>query len=65
VSYQYRQGFPGSLPYQALFVSNIVLVLFELTIIVALVVVAVRQRPLQGAHVTTAGPPRPVPARLD
>jgi hypothetical protein len=65
VSYQYRQGFPGTLPYQALFVSNIVLVLFELTIIVALVVVALRQRPLQGARVTTAGPPAPVAARVD
>jgi hypothetical protein len=65
ITYQYRQGFPGSLPYQALFVSNIVLVLFELAIIVALVVVTVRQRPLQGARITTAGPQRPVPARLD
>jgi hypothetical protein len=65
ITYQYRQGFPGSLPYQALFVSNIVLVLFELAIIVALVVVTVRQRPLQGERITTAGPQRPVPARLD
>ena len=65
VAYQYRQGFPASLPYQALFVSNIVLVLFELSIIVALLVVAFRQRRPQGTRVRTAGPPQPLPARLD
>jgi hypothetical protein len=42
--YQYRQGVPDSLPYQTLFASNVVLVLFELTMIVALVVMIVRQR---------------------
>jgi hypothetical protein len=65
VAYQYRQGFPGTLPYQALFVSNIVLVLFELTIIVALVVVAVRPRRSQRARVERSRPPVPVAARVD
>ena len=65
VSYQYRQGFPGSLPYQALFVSNIVLVLFELTIIVALVVAAVRPRRPERSRVEKSRPPLPAAARID
>jgi alpha-1,6-mannosyltransferase len=65
VAYQYRQSFPGSLPYQALFAANVALVLFELTIIAALVVVILRPRPPQGARVGAAGPPAPVAARLD
>src|SRR5262249_60835688 len=62
VAYQYRQGFPGTLPYQALFAANVALVLFELTIIVALVVLS--RRP-ERVRVETAGRPRPVPAQLD
>jgi alpha-1,6-mannosyltransferase len=65
LAYQYRQGVPGSLPYQTLFASNVILVLFELTMIVALVVMIVRQRRPERARVETAGPPTPVPARLD
>jgi alpha-1,6-mannosyltransferase len=65
LAYQYRQGVPDSLPYQTLFASNVVLVLFELTMIVALVVMIVRQRRPYHARVETAGPPTPVPARLD
>jgi Glycosyltransferase family 87 len=63
--YQYRQGVPDSLPYQTLFASNVVLVLFELTMIVALVVMIVRQRRPDRARVETVGQPTPVPARLD
>jgi alpha-1,6-mannosyltransferase len=65
LAYQYRQGFPSSFPYQALFASNVVLVLFELTIIVALVVMIVRQRRPVGARVETAAPPAPAAAALD
>ncbi|HYV59067.1 MAG TPA: glycosyltransferase 87 family protein [Acidimicrobiia bacterium] len=65
VAYQYRQGFPGTLPYQALFAANVALVLFELTIIVALVVLALRPRGPHGARVEAAAPPAPVAARLD
>lgn len=65
LAYQYRQGVPESLPYQTLFASNVALVLFELTIIVALVVMIVRQRRPEGARAETAGPPTPVPASLD
>jgi hypothetical protein len=65
VAYQYRQGVPKSLTYKALFASNVVLVLFEVAIIVALVVMVVRQRRPQRERVETAGPPTPVPARLD
>jgi alpha-1,6-mannosyltransferase len=65
LAYQYRQGVPDSLPYQTLFASNVVLVLFELTMIVALVVMIVHQRRPYRARVETAGPPTPVPARLD
>jgi hypothetical protein len=63
--YQYRQGVPDSLPYQTLFASNVVLVLFELTIIVALLVMIVRQLRPERARLETAGPPTPVPASLD
>ncbi|HMF81770.1 MAG TPA: glycosyltransferase 87 family protein [Acidimicrobiia bacterium] len=65
VAYQYRQSFPATLPYQALFVANVALVLFELTIIIALLVVIVRQRRPQGARVGAATPGAPVAARLD
>jgi hypothetical protein len=65
VAYQYRQSFPGSLPYRALFASNVALVLFELTVIVALVIVIARQWSPPRARVETAGPPTPVAARLD
>jgi Glycosyltransferase family 87 len=64
LAYQYRQGIPDTLPYQALFASNVVLVLFELTIVVALVVIVRRRRP-EGVRVEAAGPPTPVAARLD
>ena len=65
VAYQYRQSFPSSLPYQALFAANVALVLFELTIIVVLIVMIVRQRRPHGAPVGTTRPPAPVAARLD
>jgi alpha-1,6-mannosyltransferase len=65
LAYQYRQGVPDSLPYQTLFASNVVLVLFELTVIVALLVMIVRQRRPERARVEMAGPPTPVPASLD
>jgi alpha-1,6-mannosyltransferase len=65
IAYQYRQGIPLSVPYRAIFASNVALVLFELTIIVALVVVVVRQRRPERARIETAGPPTPVPARID
>jgi hypothetical protein len=65
IAYQYRQGVPESLTYRALFASNVVLVFFEIAIIVALVVMIVRQRRPQRERVETAGPPTPVPARLD
>ncbi len=65
VAYQYRQGFPASFAYQTLFASNVVLVLFELSIIVALVVTIVRPRRPAGVRVEAAVPPSPVAARLD
>ena len=65
IAYQYRQGVPASVPYRAIFASNVALVLFELTIIVALVVMIVRQRRPGRARVETATPPTPVAARLD
>jgi Glycosyltransferase family 87 len=65
IAYQYRQGVPASVPYRAIFASNVALVLFELTIIVALVFSIVRQRRPGRARVEAAGPPTPVAARLD
>jgi len=65
IVYQYRQGVPRSVPYRALFVSNVVLVLFEVTIIAALVVMVVRQRRPARVHVELAEPPRPAPAQVD
>ena len=65
IAYQYRQGVPASVPYRAIFASNVALVLFELTIIVALVVMIVRQRRPGRARVEPATPPTPVAARLD
>jgi alpha-1,6-mannosyltransferase len=65
IAYQYRQGVPASLPYRAIFATNVALVLFELTIIVALVVMIVRQRRPERARVEAAAPPTPVAARLD
>ena len=64
IAYQYRQGVPASVPYRALFATNVALVLFELAIIVALVVTVVRQRRPEHARVETP-PPEPVAARLD
>jgi alpha-1,6-mannosyltransferase len=65
IAYQYRQGIPASVPYRLLFASNVALVFFELTIILALVVVILRQRRPERARVEAAGPPTAVPARLD
>jgi alpha-1,6-mannosyltransferase len=65
MAYQYRQGVPASVPYRAIFASNVALVFFELTIIVALVVMIVRQRRPERARVEAAAPPTPVAARLD
>lgn len=65
VAYQYRQGVPHSLTYKTLFASNVALVFFEVAIIVALVVMIVRQRRPERERVEAAGPPTPVPARLD
>jgi alpha-1,6-mannosyltransferase len=65
IAYQYRQGVPASVPYRAIFASNVALVVFELTIIVALVVMIVRQRRPGRARVEAATPPTPVAARLD
>jgi hypothetical protein len=48
-----------------LFASNVVLVLFEVAVIVALVLMVVRQRRPERERVEAAGPPTPVPARLD
>lgn len=64
IAYQYRQSFPALLPYRALFASNVALVLFELTIIVALIVVIARQWRPRRARVEEAGPPA-VTARVD
>ncbi len=65
IAYQYRQGVPASVPYRAIFASNVALVFFELAIIVALVVMIVRQRRPERARVEAAAPPTPVAARLD
>ena len=65
IAYQYRQGVPHSLTYKALFASNVALVFFEIAVIVALVVMIVRQRRPERERVEAAGPPTPVPARLD
>ena len=65
IAYQYRQGVPESLTYKALFASNVVLVFFEVATIVALVVMVVRQRRPERERAEAAGPPTPVPARLD
>jgi hypothetical protein len=65
VAYQYRQGVPETLPYRMLFGSNVVLVFFQLAIIAALVAMTVRQYRPGRARVEAAGPPTPVPARLD
>jgi alpha-1,6-mannosyltransferase len=63
--YQYRQGVPRTLPYRALFAGNALLVALELTMVVALVVMIVRQRRPGRARVEPAEPPTPVPAHLD
>jgi len=65
IAYQYRQGVPASVPYRALFATNVALVFFELAIIVALVVVVVRQRRPEHERVEATPPPEPVAARLD
>ena len=65
IAYQYRQGVPESLTYKALFASNVALVFFEVATIVALVVMVVRQRRPERERAEAAGPPTPVPARLD
>src|ERR1700736_2654585 len=65
VAYQYRQGVPHSLTYKTLFASSVALVFLEVAIIVALVVMIVRQRRPERERVEAAGPPTPVPARLD
>ena len=65
IAYQYRQGVPESLTYKALFASNVALVFFEVATIVALVIMVVRQRRPERERAEAAGPPTPVPARLD
>jgi hypothetical protein len=65
IAYQYRQGIPASLPYRALFASNVALVMLQLVAIVVLVVMVVRQRRPARAHVEVAEPPRPVAAQVD
>jgi alpha-1,6-mannosyltransferase len=64
-AYQYRQGVPETLPYRALFASNVALVFFELAIIAAFVVMAVRQYRAAPSGVEAQEPARPVPARVE
>jgi hypothetical protein len=65
VAYQYRQGVPETLPYRALFASNVLLVFFELAIIVGLVVMVVRQYRPRREPVAAAERATPVPARVE
>ena len=63
--YQYRQGWPRTVPLRLLFSGNAVLVFCELAIIIGLVVMAVRQYRPGRARVEAAERPSPVPARLE
>jgi len=63
VAYQYKQGWPGTLPFRLLFVGNAVVVFFELAIIVWLVVMSVRQSHPRRVGVGRPEPSMPVPAR--
>jgi glycosyl transferase family 87 len=65
VVYQYKQGWPRTVPFRLLFAGNAVVVFFQLAMIVALVVMAVRQARPRRARVERAEPAIPVPARLD
>jgi glycosyl transferase family 87 len=65
VVYQYRQGWPGTLPLRLLFAGNAVVVFFELAMIVGLVVLIVRQYRPPRARVKAAEPRTPVPARVE
>lgn len=65
VAYQYKQGWPRSLPFRLLFAGNAAVVFFQLAIIVGLVVTVVRQHRSGRARVEAAEPPTPAPARLD
>lgn len=65
LAYQYRQGWPHTIPFRLLFAGNAVVVFFELVIIVGLVVMVVRRRRPRRERVEAAEPPSPVPARVD
>jgi alpha-1,6-mannosyltransferase len=63
LAYQYKQGWPRTVPFRALFAGNVVLVFFQLAMIVGLVVMAVRQARPRPERVEPAERPTPVPAR--
>jgi alpha-1,6-mannosyltransferase len=65
LAYQYRQGWPATIPFRLLFAGNAVVVFLELAMIAGLVVIAVRQLRPRRAHVETREQPTPVPARAD
>lgn len=65
LAYQYRQGWPRTVPFRLLFVGNAVTLFFQLAMIVGLVVVAVRQARPRRARVEPAERPAPVPARVN
>ena len=65
LAYQYRQGWPGTVPFRLLFAGNAVTVFFELAMIVGLVVMAVRQARPKRAPAEQAERTAPVPARVN
>jgi hypothetical protein len=65
LAYQYRQGWPRSVPFRLLFAMNAVVVLFQLAMIVGLVVMVVRQARARRERVERPEPSIPVPARVD
>ena len=65
IAYQYRQGWPRTVPFRLLFMGDAVTVFFQLAMIIGLVVMAVRQHRPGRARVEMAEPRTPVPARVD
>jgi alpha-1,6-mannosyltransferase len=65
IVYQYKQGWPHTVPFRLLFAGNAVIVFLQLAMTVGLVVMAVRQHRARGARVDATEHPTAVPARID
>jgi hypothetical protein len=65
IAYQYKQGWPGKVPFRLLFAGNALVVFSELVIIVGLVVMSVRQARPRRERVEPVERPAPVPARVN